>query len=85
MMEKTPWFDARVKPVRDGEYEVKRLIWNYRWRKFYLSYHRLEFRRGNWYYTERSRMAYTGCIATMPHDNVSKWRGLASDPNGGKA
>ena len=81
MIAKTPWFDASVKPVRDGEYEVKRLIWDFRWRKFHLSYHRLEFRRGTWYYTRRARMAHPGSLAAMTHDNACKWRGLASDPN----
>lgn len=86
-MQKTPWFAADVMPVRDGEYEVKRLIWDFGRKRFHLSRHRLEFFRGKWYYTERARMSYPGSLAAMTHDNQCKWRGLANDPsdfNGGR-
>lgn len=72
---RTPWFPADVKPVRDGEYEVRRMVWNFSRCGFYWSTHRLEFRDGHWHYTRRARMSYPGSLAGM-EPLSDQWRGL---------
>lgn len=76
----TPWFSGSVKPVRDGVYEVRRDLYDFKTRKFVSKQHKLEFRDGAWHYTMSSRMSLPDSLAAMGGGTRGVWRGLARNP-----
>ena len=70
MSELTPWFDADLKPVREGFYDVR----TGDGREFRADYRKLGRRSGWWQIIE-------GEVEPKPLSDVIEWRGLASPPD----
>lgn len=70
-MKKTPWFPAKINPVRRGNYEVMR-------KDASPVMDILEWCGFEWRYPKDSLTSSKGNYADMSGDN--KWRGLAQKP-----
>ena len=76
-MKLTPWFPADVKPVHEGDYEVKR----YRSGGFgKMRPHRLTWDGEDWRYAHDFEKARKSDFASMKASDGDMWRGLAEEP-----
>lgn len=76
-MKKTPWFPARIAPVRAGEYEVIRNGVS----PPYPQRTRLKWKGRKWVHTRHSsNNEFVGGTADMSELEGDRWRGLAEPP-----